>query len=256
MRKLARISQAELGRRLNSGRSTIVKLESGEMGLTTKWMHRIARELLCDPADLLPGGESMEVPVVGYVGGGAQIHPFDDSPLDEGTDAVRCPRGLDPDKTVAAVVRGDSMFPIDDGWVVFWTRSYRGVPIDAVGCLCVVQVADDGPLLIKRLRPGYEQGLFNLLSSNAAPLDNILLEWAAKVEAIIAPGLGQYGRVAAVAGQGQTETDDALEAAKMMGFIELEKAKVREGRRAKTSRRREARSDRDKSGKVQKLPRP
>jgi transcriptional regulator with XRE-family HTH domain len=185
LRKRRRISAARLGALLNSGRSTVVKLERGEMRLTQQWMDRIAAALGVDAADLLPGGGDNEVPVMGYVGEGAEIFPYDDTPVGEGLYRVLVPRGLDPKKTVAAEIRGDSMLPIEPGWVVFWTKMFEGVPIDALGHLCVVKLANDGPMLIKHLRRGYSRGRFNLLSNNAAIREDEQLEWASRIRAVL-----------------------------------------------------------------------
>jgi len=184
-RKRKRLSQERLATMLNSGRSTIAKLEGGRMELTARWMDRIGLILGVDPAELLPGAQSREVEVIGYIGAGAEVFPLDEQPRGEGLYQVQCPRGLDPAKTVAAEIRGDSMLPIEDGWVVYWVRMHEGVPIDALGHLCVVQVANGGPRLIKHLRKGYSPGRFNLVSSNAAIREDVLLEWASRVRAVL-----------------------------------------------------------------------
>lgn len=54
LRKEAGLSQERLAGMLNSGRSTVVKLERGEMALSQDWMERIARAIGCEPWELLP----------------------------------------------------------------------------------------------------------------------------------------------------------------------------------------------------------
>lgn len=185
LRQRRQISAKRLAELLNSGRSTVTKLERGEMRLSQHWMDRISRVLGVDPADLLPGASDNEVPVLGYVGAGAEIFPFADHDKRQGIYTVQSPRGLDPRKTAAAEIRGDSMLPMEDGWVLFWTRMFEGVPIDAVGHLCVIKIADDGPLLIKQLRRGYSRGRFNLISTNAAMREDVPIEWASRVRAVL-----------------------------------------------------------------------
>ncbi|NKB59504.1 MAG: helix-turn-helix domain-containing protein [Alphaproteobacteria bacterium] len=187
LRTQRRISQTELGKMLNSGRSTVVKLERGEMRLTTEWMARIARALECEPADLLPSAEDKQVPIVGYVGVDAEVILVDDN----SAQTVICPRGLDPEQTIAIEVREGSMFPIEDGWVLFFTRSYEGVPIDAVGHFCAVKIANSGAMLVKHLRLGSQANRFTLFSASAGPLENIALDWAARIRAMLPPDLAR-----------------------------------------------------------------
>ena len=52
-RKRANLSQERLADLVNSGRSTIVKMERGEMVLSKKWAERLAPHLNCKPYELL-----------------------------------------------------------------------------------------------------------------------------------------------------------------------------------------------------------
>lgn len=197
LRIARRLSQTKLAQRLGAGRQTIVRLETGEQTLSQKWMDRLAAELDCDPSELLPGAVSREIPVKGYVGAGAEIFPIDDFPKGDGLRMVKCPAGLDPESTVAVEVRGDSMLPIEEGWVLFFTRAYDGVPVDAINRLCVVQVADDGPMLLKRVRRGYTPGRYNLESTNASLREDVPLKWASKLLDAQAPERARPRNIAA-----------------------------------------------------------
>lgn len=57
------VSAQRLAEGLNAHRNTIVKLERGEMKLTTEWMGRIAKALECAPSDLISNGDSASVPI-------------------------------------------------------------------------------------------------------------------------------------------------------------------------------------------------
>lgn len=59
LRKRASLSQERLAESLNTGRSTIVKLERGDMTLSQDWMERIARAVGCEPWELLPTAPSL-----------------------------------------------------------------------------------------------------------------------------------------------------------------------------------------------------
>ena len=125
-------------------------------------------------------------PVVGYVGAGQQVFTIDDHALGAGLDEVDSlvshASGGPP--VVAVRIRGDSMHPMKDGWLLFYTRDQDGVPAECVGRLCILQVAGEGPTLVKEIRRGYQPGTFTLVSWNAAPMEDVALAWAAPVLAI------------------------------------------------------------------------
>jgi transcriptional regulator with XRE-family HTH domain len=125
-----------------------------------------------------------QIPVVGYVGAGAEIFLVDDLAKGQRIDEAPPFPGQDG-PAVAVRVRGDSMLPeIEDGYTLYYSRNRDGVPSACLGRLCVVQV-HDGPVLVKKLEKGLRTGLFRLHSSNASPRENVRLDWAARVLAII-----------------------------------------------------------------------
>lgn len=124
-------------------------------------------------------GRRRGVPVVGYVGAGAEVIPDDQYAKSQGFDLVDPPTG-DVRDCVALLIRGESMHPIGDGWLIFYKREQEGVPEDCVGRLCVVKV-HDGPTLLKDLRRGKSPKLWTLHSWNAPARENVRLDWAARV---------------------------------------------------------------------------
>lgn len=126
------------------------------------------------------------VPVVGYVGAGAEVLPIDDHAKGHGMDEAPPFPGQDG-PAVAVRVRGESMLPqLEDGWLLYYSRpdGSAGVPDDCLNRLCVVQV-DDGPMLVKRLERGRRKGFWRLVSTNASPREDVRLDWAARVRAIV-----------------------------------------------------------------------
>lgn len=118
--------------------------------------------------------------VVGYVGAGEKVYPFDDAPLGGGLEQVPSPPGAD--QTLVAVrVRGNSMVPVFwDGDLLFYTRDDG---FDRSHCLyqeCIVKIVD-GPTYVKNVMPGSGATYFTLTSYNAPPLLDQAVEWAAPV---------------------------------------------------------------------------
>jgi transcriptional regulator with XRE-family HTH domain len=124
------------------------------------------------------------VSVVGYVGAGQEIFALDDHALGAGLEEVEAPEGVGRDTMVAVRVRGESMHPLRNGWLLFYRRDQHGVPEACLNRLCIVKLADDGPVMVKELHRGYRQGHFVLSSWNAPPLEDVRLDWAAPVLSI------------------------------------------------------------------------
>lgn len=124
------------------------------------------------------GGPS-KVAIRGYVGAGAAIFMVDDGPIDEMEAPFRC----GPD-CAAVLVRGDSMRPMmEDGDVLI----YEDQTEDASSMLnkrCVVKLAD-GRIFVKKLRRGTESGLYSLESFNADLIEDVTVEWVARISAIL-----------------------------------------------------------------------
>ncbi len=124
------------------------------------------------------------VSVVGYVGAGQEIFAVDDHALGAGLEEVEAPEGVGKDPMVAVRVRGESMHPLRDGWLLFYRRDQHGVPEACLNRLCIVKLASDGPVLVKELHRGYRDGHFVLSSWNAPPIEDVRLDWAAVVLSI------------------------------------------------------------------------
>lgn len=126
-----------------------------------------------------PSGIHQRVPVVMYIGAGAELFPMDDHAKGGGLEMVAPPPGVNG-PCVAAKIRGDSMHPLRDGWLVFWVKDQEGVPQGCIGQVCVCQVKN-GPTLLKELTRGSKPGLYTLTSWNAPPRFDVELEWASKI---------------------------------------------------------------------------
>ena len=125
---------------------------------------------------------NVEVPVMGYVGAGAEVLPeFEQVPPD-GLDLVSIPLAM-PAEMIAFQVRGDSMYPVyRDGHVIVVYREQRK-PIESFyGTEAAVRTTD-GRRFIKTITRG-QRGV-NLISWNAAPIEGVNLAWVGEIFAAL-----------------------------------------------------------------------
>jgi phage repressor protein C with HTH and peptisase S24 domain len=193
LRKRAGKSQEEVGALAHLSQQTIGKLERGQLRLKADQMDALAQALNVAPEDLVANSPTRSIQVVGRVGAGAEVLPIDDHAKGDGLYEVDCPRGLDPKNTVAVEVTGDSMEPlVQQGWVLFYDRSPEPDPAAVVGKLCVVKL-EDGRTMVKQVKRGPERGRFNLLSLNAPMIEDVALEWAGPVKAMLPRDIAAAG---------------------------------------------------------------
>jgi hypothetical protein len=121
-----------------------------------------------------------KVPVVGYVGAGSEAHLYAVAQGD--LDEVDQPPGAS-ERTVAVEIRGDSLGPLFNRWLVFYDSVRDQVTPDLIGELCVVGLAD-GRILIKQLQRGRGEGLYTLVSSTQPPIQDVKVDWAARVNSM------------------------------------------------------------------------
>lgn len=174
-------TQEEVAERIGgkTHKTQISRFEKGNQQLTEDWIHKFASALECEPGDII--GSPRDVPVVGYIGAGAEVFPFDDHEKGDGLEHVPAPVGMSGEKILGLRVRGDSMLPFKDGWLIFYTRENDGdIEGKCLNQLCAVQVRN-GPLLLKELRRGYQKDRFMLFSYNAEPINDVEIDWCGKV---------------------------------------------------------------------------
>lgn len=192
LRQSLGLSQARFAARVGVDQSNVSRWENGALP-DDAHIVRLADLAGQHPAAFRYGGlpeagsgvsAPATVPVVGYVGAGQEIFAVDDHALGAGLEEVEAPEGVGEDPIVAVRVRGESMHPLRDGWLLFYRRNQQGVPEACLNRLCIVKLAGDGPILVKELRRGYRADHFVLSSWNAPPLEDVRLDWAAPVLSI------------------------------------------------------------------------
>lgn len=188
LRKGLEMTQTQFSALLGTTQPTVSRWEAGLFKpQDTGFLQRMANMAGVPLSDFRYGSRAgiREVAVAGHVGAGARIFPIDDFAQGSGLEMVPAPEGVGAQAVVAVRVRGDSMMPMmKDGWLLFYRRDQGGVPDECVGKLCVVKLADDGPVLVKEVRRGGAPNRFTLLSVNADPIEDARLEWAARVVSI------------------------------------------------------------------------
>jgi DNA-binding XRE family transcriptional regulator len=119
----------------------------------------------------------MQVPIVGYVGAGAEMVLYSEGHGE--FDTVEAPRGSSS-TTVAVEIRGDSLGEGFSGWLAFYDQVMSPPTENLIGRMCVVGL-EDGRVLVKRLYKGQIKGKYNLLAVVGPPIYDISIIWAAKV---------------------------------------------------------------------------
>lgn len=186
IRKAKKLTLEEVAERAKASVPQVQKLEKGERRLTVDWAQRLAKALETTAAEIMGievGISSALIPIVARVGAGAAVFSYDDHAKGAGLDMVECPPNMNPKKTVALEVVGDSMEPLmSEGFLLFYEDRIFGVPDEHLGKICVVQV-HDGPILVKRIRKGSKVGLYDLQCLNPLHdgIRDAVVEWSALV---------------------------------------------------------------------------
>lgn len=165
--------------------STYSGHENGSRGIKPKAAASYARALGVSAGWLLTGEGKQGfagVPLVGYVGAGAEVLPVDGGARE--LDRVAAPPGC-PDDAVALKVKGDSMYPAyRDGDIIIYAERLENDPSaireQLLGQECVLQLVD-GASFVKTIEAGADAETFTLTSYNASPIRDARIWWAARV---------------------------------------------------------------------------
>lgn len=126
------------------------------------------------------GGSDQMVPLMGFIGAGAEVEPDFEQVPDEGLEQIHVPFVL-PAEMVAFQVRGDSMMPqFRDGTVLIVYREQRRSLESFYGEEAAVRTSD-GRRFIKTIIRGTKAGCVNLISWNAQPIENVHLAWVGEI---------------------------------------------------------------------------
>lgn len=137
----------------------------------------------------IPGVEAearRAVPIMGFIGAGAEIDPDYEQVPPDGFDQVELPLAL-TDEVIGLQVRGDSMLPkYVDGAVVVVYREQTRSTTSLIGETAAVRT-HEGKRYLKTLMAGPKPHTFNLESFNASPIIGVRIAWASEIIATIEP---------------------------------------------------------------------
>jgi transcriptional regulator with XRE-family HTH domain len=174
-------SQEDAATALGTTRNQYVKLENGARRLSDKWIERAADAYGIDAGEIVRGKPNL-VPIAGYVGAGSEMTLFSEGQGNLGE--VVGPDGTS-EHTVAVEIKGESLGPFFNGWLVFFDDIRSPVTDDIIGKLCVVGLSD-GRVLIKRLiRSRGSHSLFHLYGQFGDPILDVAIKWAALVKSVV-----------------------------------------------------------------------
>jgi transcriptional regulator with XRE-family HTH domain len=174
-------TRSGLARALGRSPSAITDLLNGARRLKAEEIPLVVDYLGVDPPRFLTGGrapsQSASVPLVGFVGAGAQAHFYADGrgPFDE----VAAPDAGGP-RTVAVQVQGHGLGALFDNWLIFYDDIRRPPGDELIGRMCVCGLSD-GRILIKGIKRSVLRNLWTLVSNLEPPIYDVALDWAAQV---------------------------------------------------------------------------
>lgn len=191
-RKYRGLTQEALAEAIGVATASISQVETGKQGFSDTTLYALAEALDCTAGDLLtrepPSVDEpvlSPIPVMGYLGAGAEVMPEFEQVPPEGLDQIEVPFPL-PGEMIAFKVRGDSMLPVyKDGAVIIVYRDQQR-PLHAFFGEEAAVRTSDGRRFIKTVMRGRD-GLVNLLSWNAPPIEDVHLEWVGEIFATL-PG--------------------------------------------------------------------
>ncbi|MEO0642821.1 MAG: helix-turn-helix domain-containing protein [Pseudomonadota bacterium] len=176
-----RMTQEGLAEQFGVARQTVANWERGKHTPDLATLKALERLFELRPGALTAGLRSRVI-IAGYVAAG-----------DHGAEAVFDPQPLPIDDALLPFasdasmawlqVRGSSMLPIyRDGDLIAYDADTAFEPENCLRRLCVVQTGDQR-VMVKTILPGTRHGRYDLMSTNAEPIEDEVIAWASPVKA-------------------------------------------------------------------------
>jgi repressor LexA len=182
LRTAAGMTHEQAAEAMGVSRSQFIKLERGERRLTVDYINQAAKGFGVRPSDVIDEEMPSGIPLMGFIGAGAEIEPEFEQVPPEGLDQVTFEIPL-PDGLIAFQIRGDSMLPFykDGHIVVVWEQQKR--PIEAFYGEEAVVRTSSGRRFLKTIERGIAG--INLRSFNAPVIENQKIEWIGEIFAVM-----------------------------------------------------------------------
>lgn len=187
VRKVLEVSglkQAALGKKIGVSQGTISKWMKDEHSPNLDQWARLAVFANRYPnlREAVKGWAfTSAVPIMGYIGAGAEISPDFEQVPSEGLEQVDLPFSVSADM-VAFRVKGDSMIPVyrDGDVVLVWSEQRNTADAYCYADEVAVKTAE-GNRYLKEIQPGQRKGHFNLVSHNAKLIRDVQIEWVGEI---------------------------------------------------------------------------
>lgn len=180
-------SPSDAARALNVPVATYISNENGTRPFGRERAELYARRFRVNLDWLLsnrgPMTKARMIPVVGEVGAGATVFAIDTHMAGDGFEEIEAPPDVSPEAK-AVRVRGASMLPaFEDRDILIYDETFED-PAMLLNRRCVVRL-QDGRIFIKRLRRGSDVGLWNLESFNDVLIEDVAVDWVARIKYVI-----------------------------------------------------------------------
>jgi hypothetical protein len=149
------------------------------LGVTPEWLLTGYSNGIA-PSGLIESPDVRKVPIVGYVGNGAEVHFY--AVAQDEFDEVDLPR-VAPESAVALEIRCESLGAYFNRWLAFYDSVRQLVSAEMIGELCVVGT-EDGRVLIRQIQRGHSNDLFDLVSCTGEADEGVAVAWAALVSSL------------------------------------------------------------------------
>jgi hypothetical protein len=159
-------------------------------GVTPEWLLTGLRQARVEgqidiPSSLkrLEEPKTPKLPVMGYVGAGAEAHYYEVSQgqLDE----IEPPNSL-TEGTVIIDIRDHGLGSLFNRWLAFFGEKREPATPELIGCLCVVAL-EDNRIIVRQLQQGRTSGRYDLICEFGEPIMDVSVLWAAKVMSMLPP---------------------------------------------------------------------